>query len=112
MNHMDDAVGPAAQGWESAGPVELAGRFELGRGGQLPRPRRICMLAVHTCPLAAPGGKETGGMNVYVRELMRQLGRRGYLVDCFTRSQSSAIPHIPDTDLGPNVRVIHVTAGA
>jgi D-inositol-3-phosphate glycosyltransferase len=70
------------------------------------------MLAVHTCPLAAPGGKETGGMNVYVRELMRQLGRRGYLVDCFTRSQSSAIPHIPDTDLGPNVRVIHVTAGA
>lgn len=51
-------------------------------------------------------------MNVYVRELMRQLGRRGFAVDCFTRSQSSLVPHIPDTDLGPNVRVIHVTAGA
>jgi D-inositol-3-phosphate glycosyltransferase len=75
------------------------------------RPLRVCMLSVHTCPLAAPGGKETGGMNVYVRELMRQLGRRGVLVDAFTRSQSSAIPHIPDTDLGPNVRVIHVTTG-
>lgn len=84
----------------------------LGPDGPLPSPRRICMLAMHTCPLAAPGGKETGGMNVYVRELMRQLGRRGYRVDCFTRSQSSLVPHIPDTDLGPNVRVIHVTAGA
>ena len=50
-------------------------------------------------------------MNVYVRELMRQLGRRGHLVDCFTRSQSQLVPHIPDTDLGPNVRVIHVAAG-
>ncbi|MBK8540901.1 MAG: glycosyltransferase [Ardenticatenia bacterium] len=69
------------------------------------------MLSYHTCPLAAPGGKETGGMNVYVRELMRQLGRRGHLVDCFTRSQSQLVPHIPDTDLGPNVRVIHVAAG-
>ncbi len=26
---------------------------------------RICMLSVHTCPLAALGGKKTGGMNVY-----------------------------------------------
>lgn len=50
-------------------------------------------------------------MNVYVRELMRQLGRRGVLVDAFTRSQSSLEPHVPDTDLGPGVRVIHVTAG-
>ena len=75
------------------------------------RPRRICMLSVHTCPLAAPGGKETGGMNVYVRELSRQLGRRGFQVDAFTRSQSSAVAHIPDTDLGENVRVIHVVAG-
>ncbi len=50
-------------------------------------------------------------MNVYVRELMRQLGRRGVLVDAFTRSQSSLEPHVPDIDLGPGVRVIHVIAG-
>ncbi len=75
------------------------------------RKRRIAMISVHTCPLAAPGGKQTGGMNVYVRELMRELGRRGYLVDAFTRSESDAIPHVPDTDLGPNVRVIHIVAG-
>ena len=48
---------------------------------------RIAMLSVHTCPLATLGGKETGGMNVYVRELARELGRRGLAVDVFTRSQ-------------------------
>ena len=77
----------------------------------LSRARRICLISYHTCPLAAPGGKKTGGMNVYVRELARQLGRRGFLVDAYTRSESADIPHIPDTDLGPNVRVIHVVAG-
>jgi D-inositol-3-phosphate glycosyltransferase len=85
--------------------------LERGLDGHQRVQRKICMISYHTCPLAAPGGKETGGMNVYVRELMRQLGRRGYQVDCFTRSQDAGVPHIPDTDLGPNVRVIHVVAG-
>jgi NAD(P)-dependent dehydrogenase (short-subunit alcohol dehydrogenase family) len=39
--------------------------------------KRIAVLSVHSCPLAALGGKETGGMNVYVRELSRQMGRMG-----------------------------------
>lgn len=69
------------------------------------------MLSVHTCPLAALGGKKTGGMNVYVRELSRELGRRGIRVDAFTRSENPEVPHIDDTDLGPNVRVIHVVSG-
>ena len=29
---------------------------------------RIAMISYHTCPLATLGGKDTGGMNVYVRE--------------------------------------------
>jgi D-inositol-3-phosphate glycosyltransferase len=71
---------------------------------------RVAMLSVHTCPLATLGGKETGGMNVYVRDLSRELGRRGIAVDAFTRSQN---PNIPRTSrkLGPNGRVIHVPAG-
>ncbi len=70
------------------------------------------MLSVHTCPLAALGGKKTGGMNVYVRELSRELGRRGMYVDIFTRSENPAVPHsLKDTDLGPNVRVVHVVSG-
>ena len=40
---------------------------------------RIAMLSVHSSPIAQLGGKEAGGMNVYVRELSRELkaGSRG-----------------------------------
>ena len=72
--------------------------------------RSIAMLSVHTCPLAVLGGKKTGGMNVYVRELSRELGRRGIKVDVFTRSQNPCIPHVNQT-LGENARVIHIPAG-
>jgi len=71
---------------------------------------RVAMLSVHTCPLAALGGKETGGMNVYVRDLSRELGRQGVAVDCFTRSQNPNIPRVSHR-LGPKARVIHVPAG-
>jgi D-inositol-3-phosphate glycosyltransferase len=72
--------------------------------------KRIAMLSVHTCPLAALGGKETGGMNVYVRDLSRELGRRGIHVDVFTRSQNPAVPRVSDA-LGPNGRTVHLLAG-
>ncbi len=71
----------------------------------------IAMLSVHTCPLAALGGKETGGMNVYVRELTRELARRGHRVDIFTRSQNAEIPHIEVDGLGPGADVFHIPAG-
>jgi len=71
---------------------------------------RVAMLSVHTCPLAAPGGKETGGMNVYLREVSRELGRMGVEVDVFTRSQNAAIERV--VDLGERARVIHLRAGA
>jgi D-inositol-3-phosphate glycosyltransferase len=67
------------------------------------------MLSVHTCPLAALGGKETGGMNVYVRQIARELGRLGLRVDVFTRSQNPTIPRI--VELGPGARVVHLPAG-
>ncbi|MBI4607460.1 MAG: glycosyltransferase [Candidatus Rokubacteria bacterium] len=70
---------------------------------------RVAVLSVHTCPLAALGGKETGGMNVYVREVSRELGRMGVHVDVFTRSQNSRIPRV--VPLGANCRVIHLAAG-
>ncbi len=72
--------------------------------------QRIAMLSVHTCPLATLGGKETGGMNVYVRELARELGRRGLAIDVFTRSQDPAISRI-SYRLGNQARVIHLPAG-
>jgi D-inositol-3-phosphate glycosyltransferase len=71
---------------------------------------RIAQLSVHTCPLATLGGKETGGMNVYVRDLSREFLRRGHEVDVYTRSQDAAIPRIVHS-LGRGGRVIHLPAG-
>ena len=68
------------------------------------------MISYHTCPLATLGGKDTGGMNVYVREVTRQLGRRGVHVDVFTRSQDEHVPHVLH-DLGYGNRVVHIPAG-
>lgn len=70
----------------------------------------IAMLSYHTCPLAILGGKNTGGMNVYVRELTRFLGREGVHVDVFTRSQDEHVPPVSH-DLGYFNRVVHVPAG-
>jgi D-inositol-3-phosphate glycosyltransferase len=72
--------------------------------------RRIAMLSVHTCPLATLGGKQTGGMNVYVRDLSRELSRRGIYVDVFTRSQNPDLPRVSPR-LGHKGRVIHLPAG-
>lgn len=72
--------------------------------------RRLAMLSVHTSPLAPLGGEKTGGMNVYINELARELGSRGILIDIFTRRYGVEQPQI-DYSLGANVRVIHIVAG-
>lgn len=71
--------------------------------------RRIAMISVHSCPLATLGGKETGGMNVYIRELCRELAKEDFLIDIFTRSQNPSIPQV--VHLNERVRVIHLKAG-
>jgi D-inositol-3-phosphate glycosyltransferase len=71
--------------------------------------KRVAVISVHTCPLAPLGGKETGGMNVYIREIARHLGRLGIAVDVFTRSQTPGVPAV--VALAPNARVVHVEAG-
>lgn len=71
--------------------------------------KKIALLSIHSCPLAALGGKETGGMNVYIREMSREMSHLGFHVDVFTRSQN---PHI--TRMVPfarNARVVHLKAG-
>lgn len=73
-------------------------------------PIRVAMISYHTCPLATLGGKDTGGMNVYVRDLTRYLGRMGVHVDIFTRSQDEHVPHVLH-NLGYGNRVVHIPAG-
>ena len=46
---------------------------------------RIAMLSINSCPIGELGTKDTGGMNVYVREIARELGSRGHWIDVYTR---------------------------
>lgn len=71
--------------------------------------KSLALLSVPTCPVGALGGKKTGGMNVYVRDLARELGRKGIRVDIFTRCESLDAPEV--RRLGANVRVIHIPSG-
>jgi D-inositol-3-phosphate glycosyltransferase len=70
---------------------------------------KIAMLSVHSSPVGELGTKNTGGMSVYIRELARQLGRRGHCVDIYTRLNGSGQKHI--AQLYDNVRLIHLKAG-
>jgi D-inositol-3-phosphate glycosyltransferase len=70
----------------------------------------VAMLSVHTSPLAMPGQtKDAGGMNVYMRELALELGKRNITVDIYTRWTDEYTPRI--VRCSPNVRVIHIKAG-
>ena len=72
--------------------------------------KRIAFISVHTSPLAPMGGKKTGGMNVYIRELSQELGKQGYQIDIFTRRTSHDEPEV-DYGIGENVRLIYLSAG-
>jgi D-inositol-3-phosphate glycosyltransferase len=70
----------------------------------------IAMISIHSCPLAVLGGRDTGGMNVYVRELARELANRGHSIDIYTKAHQPK--HGPPINLGQNVRIIHLDTGA
>jgi D-inositol-3-phosphate glycosyltransferase len=68
------------------------------------------MISLHTSPLASLGRtRDAGGMNVYVRELARELGRSGIDVDIFTRRSDPGLP--PMQQIGEGVRLIQIEAG-
>ena len=67
------------------------------------------MLSVHSCPVGNLGAKDTGGMSVYIRELAREMGRQGHLVDVYTRVHDPGDPQI--VSLGQQARLIHLKAG-
>ena len=67
------------------------------------------MLSFHTSPLAQPGVGDSGGMNVYVRELVAGLAHAGVEVTTYTREWRSGLPR--EVLVEPNHRVVHVPAG-
>ena len=73
------------------------------------RSTRIAFISEHASPVALLGGADAGGQNVYVDEVSRNLARRGYAVDVFTRRETPDTPEI--IDWAPGVRVVHLLAG-
>jgi len=70
---------------------------------------RMAMLSAHSCPVGTLGAKDTGGMSVYIRELAREIGKQGHLVDVYTRVHDPRDSQV--IDLGQNARLIHLKAG-
>lgn len=71
--------------------------------------RRAAQISVHTSPLANLGGKDAGGMNVYIGELACHLANQGLPVDIFTRRTSPDQPE--SVSPCPGVTVVAITAG-
>lgn len=86
--------------------TESAPRPALSR---VPRIEHVAMVSVHTSPMSVLGGKDAGGLNVYVRDLASQLAERGVDVDIFTRRFDPATPSV--ISYRPGVNVISIDAG-
>src|SRR5882762_2834245 len=71
--------------------------------------QRVAVLSLHTSPLIQPGSGDSGGMNVYVRELVSALAQAG--VDCTTyvRRWRDGLPD--EVAVEPGFRVVHIDAG-
>ena len=68
---------------------------------------RLAFLCMHSCPMGQPGIKDTGGMNVYVRELALALAKQGHVIDIFTHSHSLDA-HSEIMELAKSVHLIHI----
>ncbi len=71
--------------------------------------RTLAVLSMHTSPLTQPGAGDSGGMNVYVRELVSALAQAGVRTDVFVRRWRDDLPEVVDVE--PGFRVVHVEAG-
>jgi len=69
----------------------------------------IAVVSVHTSPLARPGTRDSGGMNVYIRQLSHEMGLRAHTMDIFTRRIDLHTPEI--TAIDERTRVIQIAAG-
>jgi len=71
--------------------------------------RSLAVLSLHTSPLVQPGSGDSGGMNVYVRELVASLAQAGVRSEVYVRRWADDLPEVVDVE--PGFRVVHVDAG-
>ncbi|MEZ5321524.1 MAG: glycosyltransferase [Microthrixaceae bacterium] len=69
----------------------------------------VAMLSMHTSPLAQPGTGDSGGMNVYVRELAASLAQAGVRTTVYVRRWTADLPERVLVE--PLMEVVHVPVG-
>ncbi len=71
--------------------------------------RRVAVISLHTSPLLQPGSGDSGGMNVYVRELVSSLSQAGLECTTYTRADREGLPR--EVQVEPNHKVVYIEAG-
>ena len=69
----------------------------------------VAIISMHTSPLIQPGKGDSGGMNVYIREVATALAHRGVQCTIYVRKWDSSLPE--QVHLEPGVEIVHIEAG-
>ncbi|WP_419923902.1 glycosyltransferase [Candidatus Poriferisocius sp.] len=69
----------------------------------------VAILSLHTSPLSQPGVGDSGGMNVYVREMAAALAHSGSECRVYVRRGQKGLPY--EVAIEPGVTVVHIDAG-
>ena len=72
----------------------------------MPEPLNVALLSIHSSPLGTLGTGDTGGMSIYLLELVQALAVRGHHIDIFTRGLTHGDASV--VDLGDNARIIQL----
>jgi len=70
----------------------------------------VAILSLHTSPLMQPGAGDSGGMNVYVREMAAALAHAGCECRVYVRRSHHGLPD--EVAIEPGVTVVHIDAGS
>ena len=68
--------------------------------------QRVALISLHTSPLLQPGSGDSGGMNVYVREVASALAQAGVECTTYTRADRPGLRR--EVLVEPGHRVVHV----
>ena len=71
--------------------------------------QHIAILSLHTSPLAQPGTGDSGGMNVYIREVASALAHRGSTCTVYVRKWDPEL--VDEVELESGVHIVHIEAG-
>lgn len=71
--------------------------------------QNVAILSLHTSPLMQPGVGDSGGMNVYVREMAAALAHSGSECRVYVRRAQEGLPD--EVAIEPGVTVVHIDAG-